>query len=424
MKKGSFYKVVRVILVLVAAVLLAGALVKFKPEPERRAPVDSGRLVEVWPARSQSVTLTIESYGTVQPQLTLKLVAEVRGQIVKRHPAFEEGGYVAEGDELIVIDPRDYALEVESRRAQIRQTSAELERLDMELRNLEATMRIAESDVALARSELERLRNLAGRQVVAQSVADQTEQKYLASLERLQGLENQKALIPPRRELLKAQRSMTEVMLRQAQLNLERTRIKAAFDGWVLEKLVEVGQHVTAGQVVGTIYQAGSLEIEVSIPLSDMQWLPAGFSAENPVTAEVIYEEAAGIHRWPGRVIRQKAQMDAATRTLALVVAVDPAADGKQAPQTMPLRPGMFVKVEIAGRAVADAFLLPRYVVYPGDVVYTVVEDRLHVQPVRVLRAYKDEVIVDEGIGEGDLIIRTPLSAGAEGMKVRIQERP
>lgn len=422
MKEGSLFKIVRVVLVLFVAAVLAGALVAYKPEPERRPPAENGRLVEVLPARPQDVTLSLESYGTVQPQLTLKLVAEVRGQIVQRHPAFEEGGFVAEGDELIVIDPRDYAFEVESRRAQIRQTGAELERLEQELRNLEATTRIARHDLELARSERERLQKLAGRQVVAQSVADQTEQKYLASLERLQSLENQKALIPPRRELLKAQRSMTEVMLRQAELNLERTRITAPFDGWVLEKLVEVGEHVNAGQVAGTIYQAGELEIEVQVPPSDMQWLPDTFSADHPLPAEVSFEAGGQRHRWQGRVIRQKAQMETATRTLALVVAVDPQEDVDRESRRFTLRPGMFVRVDIAGRVVDGAYLMPRYLVYPGDVIYTVVDDRLHIQPVRVLRAYRDRVVVDQGISEGDLIIRTPLSSATEGMKVRVKQ--
>jgi RND family efflux transporter MFP subunit len=377
--------------------------------------------VEVIPAKSATVTVTVEGYGTMQPRSTLKLVAEVRGQIVKQHPGFEEGGFVAQGAEVVVIDPRDYELEVESRRAQIRQTSAELERLEQEERNLEATLRIARNDVSLAKSELERLRNLVGRNVVPQSLVDQTEQKYLGSLERLQNLENQKELFRPRRELLQAQRSMTRVMLRQAELNLERTRIKTPFDGWVLQKSVEVGQHVNAGQVVGAIYEAGALEIEVRIPVKDLKWLPRPISPQTPVKAEVVFEDSVDRYTWPAEVIRQKAEVEASTRTLPLVVAVG----GTSSPDRgspLPLRPGMFVTVKIIGRAIENAFVLPRHVVYPGDVVHKVVADRLHIQPVRVLRAYRDQVVVGSGLADGDLIVRTPLSAATEGMKVRIKD--
>ena len=66
--------------------------------------------------------------------------------------------------------------------------------------------------------------------------------------------------------------------------------------------------------------------------------------------------------------------------------------------------------------------MLPRHLVYGDDVVYTVVEDRLHLQPVQVLRAYRDRVIINGGLSAGDLIVNTPLSSATEGMKLRVKE--
>lgn len=421
MKKGPMFKIFRVALVLGAAATIAWALEEFKPQTERQAPGDAGRLVEVITVKSTPATLTVEGYGTVEPRSTLKLVAEVRGRVVKEHPGFEEGGFIPKGTDLLVIDPRDYELEVESRKAQIRQTTAEIERLDQEERNLEATLRIARNDVTLAKNEMERVVSLSDRKVVSQSLVDQTEQKYLGSLERLQNLENQKALFGPRRDLLQAQRSMTQVMLRQAELNLERTAVKTPFDGWVLQKSVEIGQHVSAGQVVGVIYEAGGLEIEVRIPVKDLKWLPGPFSPQSPLDAEVVFEDSVDTYRWPAKVVRQRAEVETTTRTLPLMVVVD----GVSAPvrdASLHLRPGMFVTVNITGRTIQKAFLLPRHVVYPGDVVHKVVADRLHLQPIRVLRAYRDHVVVEGGLAEGDLIVHTPLSAATEGMKVRIKD--
>ena len=385
----------------------------------RLKPVD---LVEVMAAQPQTVTLYVESYGTVQPHNTLKLVAEVRGRIVGLHPAFEEGGYVTKDATLIRIDPRDYQLDVESRNAQMRQTDAELMRLNQELRNLEATIKIARNNLTLSRSELDRQRLLIDRNVIAQSTVDKIEQQYLNNLERLQNVENQKSLIEPRREMLRAQRQMTQVMLRQAALNLERTQIAALFDGWVVDKMVEVGQLVNVGQVVGTIYQAGALEIEVRIPVRDLKWLPLPVSDQNPLAAEVIFDAVGERSAWPARIIRQKAQMDNTTRTLPLIVEIDPGPVEKEQISDTLLRPGMFVTTRIAGRKIENAFVLPRHLVYPDDVVYTLVDDRLQIKPVRVLRAYRDTVIIDNGLSAGDSIVRTPLSAVTEGMKLRVSE--
>jgi multidrug efflux pump subunit AcrA (membrane-fusion protein) len=81
----------------------------------------------------------------------------------------------------------------------------------------------------------------------------------------------------------------------------------------------------------------------------------------------------------------------------------------------------MFVRVKIKGKAVDQAFVLPRYVVYPGDIVYTVEDNRLKIKPVNVLRAYKDSVIVSRGLAEGDQIIKTPLADATDGMLVRVK---
>jgi RND family efflux transporter MFP subunit len=420
MKKGAVYKILRVAVVLGAAATIAWALEEFKPEPERRPPPDAGRLVEAVAVSPSPVTMTVEGYGTVKPRTTVNLVAEVRGRVVKEHPGFQEGGFIAKGDDLIVIDPRDYELDVESRKSQLRQTTAEIERLDQEERNLEATLRIARNDVTLSKNEAERLLSLSNSKVVSQSLVDQTEQKYLASLERLQNLENQKALFKPRRELLNAQRAMTQVMFRQAELTLERTAVRTPFDGWVLEKSVEVGQYVSPGQGVGVIYEAGMLEIEVRIPFKELKWLLGPFSPQSPLDAEVVFEDSVDTYRWPAKVIRQKAEFEATTRTLPLVVAVDSLSTPDQDP-SLHLRPGMFVTVRITGRTIENAFVLPRHLVYPGDVVHTVASDRLHIRPVQVLRAYRNHVIIGGGLAEGDVIVATPLSAATEGMKVRIK---
>ena len=91
MKKGPMFKIFRVALVLGAAATIAWALEEFKPQTERQAPGDAGRLVEVITVKSTPATLTVEGYGTVEPRSTLKLVAEVRGRVVKEHPGFQEG---------------------------------------------------------------------------------------------------------------------------------------------------------------------------------------------------------------------------------------------------------------------------------------------------------------------------------------------
>ncbi|MBW2410906.1 MAG: hypothetical protein JRF72_13995 [Deltaproteobacteria bacterium] len=113
--------------------------------------------------------------------------------------------------------------------------------------------------------------------------------------------------------------------------------------------------------------------------------------------------------------------MDDRTRTLPIIVEVDEAPGDAENKGSWRLRPGMFVSVKIKGKEIDQAFVLPRHVVYPGDIVYTVKDNRLKIQSVNVLRAYKDTVIVSQGLSVGDQIIKTPLSAATDGMLVRVK---
>jgi hypothetical protein len=114
--------------------------------------------------------------------------------------------------------------------------------------------------------------------------------------------------------------------------------------------------------------------------------------------------------------------MDERTRTLPMVIEVDETATAEESVSGFRLRPGMFVTIKIKGKAVNQAFVLPRHVVYPGDVIYTLKDDQLKIKEVGILRSYKDSVIVNEGLSEDDQIISTPLSGAVDGMSVRVKE--
>jgi len=422
MKKGALFKTIRVFVVLLVAVAIAVTLVIVRPKAKRQVPVEKGRLVEVFPARSEDVQMVVESFGTVEPRESLKLVAQVRGSIVDISPTFKEGSFIKKGTRLIQIDPRTYELEVKRRKVQIKQSDAELKRLKQEVVNLQSRVKIAKSDANLAKDEYLRLKKLIERKVIAQSQLDKSQQAYLASQERRQALENQLALIDPQKEQLIAARDMANVLYEQANLDLERSGMDASFDGWVLEKAIEVGQHVNVGQQLGSIYRAGQLDIVVRIPSKDFEWFPGGFEQDTPVAADVVFENAGQLYTWRGHVARVKAMMDERTRTLPVVIEVDELAADGQKKNSFRLRPGMFVTIKIKGKAIDQAFVVPRHVVYPGDVVYTVKDNHLKIKEVNILRSYKDSVIITEGLSEGELIVKTPLSSVKDGMSVRLKE--
>ena len=422
MEKDFKFKAIRVIIVLAAAIVIAVLLIKMQPEPERKIRTETALLVETFPAKAENLNMIIESYGTVKPRELLKLVAEVNGRIVSLDPTFKEGSFIKKGTALIKIDPRSYQLEVDKHNVEIKQAEAELKHLKQEVLNLEASIKIAGSDLVLAKAEYLRQKKLVEKNVVAQTTLDSAEQKYLASLERMQGLQNQLALTGPSKDRLKAKRDMADVLLRQAELNLEKTSIIAAFDGWVVEKEVEKGRYVNAGQNLGKIYSKGALDIEVNIPIKDLRWLPTDFAEDSMPEAEIIFSSNDVSHTWKGRVARVKSQIDEKTRTLPVVVEINYNSKSEVNKSAINLKPGMFVTVHIKGIEIKHIYVLPRHVLYGDDAVYLFSDNRLRLRQVGILRRFKDSVFIDKGLSDGELVIKTPLSRVSDGMQVRLAD--
>lgn len=423
MQKGALFKTVRVVVVLSIAMIIAVVLLQLRPRAEKQARTSDGRLVEIVRTHAQSLPMIVEAYGTVQARKALKLVAEVRGRVAAMHPAFIEGAYVKAGEVLLTIDPRDYELAVRRAEVGIRQARAELDRLEQDIINLNASLKLARSDVDLALAEADRLRKLVGMDVATQSVLDQADRQYLSSRERMQALENELALTRPGRVRLESNLDMAKVALEQAALDLERCRIKAPFDAWVTEKAVETGQHLSVGQPVGNIYQAGAFDIEVKIPVQDLAWFPEEDGGQEGPPAEVLFMETVKPKLWHGRVARVKAALDPTTRTLPVVVEVDlPAASDSQAHSAGRMKPGMFVTVKIKGRQVENVHQLPRHLVHDGDTVYLAKGGRLEIRPVTVLRRFKETVLISQGLSDADRVITSPISGAVEGMGVRVED--
>ena len=76
--------------------------------------------------------------------------------------------------------------------------------------------------------------------------------------------------------------------------------------------------------------------------------------------------------------------------------------------------------VDIEGRVLPDAAVIPRAALHQGDIVWTVDnEGILHFRTVRVARYQGEEVVVESGIEDGEMIVFSTLKAPTDGMTVR-----
>ena len=360
------------------------ALKASKPEIKKRrlpVPVPMVRTISV---KTEPQAVIIHGEGTVRPLREIDLVPQVGGKVVFVSPELVGGGVFKKGDTLLRIDPVDYQLAVTLAKAKVKDAESRLE--------------LAEEEAAAAQEEW-------------QLLYDGSSDVH----------KNPPPLVAKEPQLAAAQARLEADLadLRKARLNLARTEIKVPFDGRVGQESVGVGQYVTPGQPLGTLYSTEAAEIVLPLEDEDLFWFDVpGFTiSKGPGSPAVVRARIAGQKlNWPGEVVRTEGKLDERTRMIDVVVRVE-----KPYAKKPPLAVGLFVKVDIQGKTLPKVAIIPRSAVHQGDVVWVVDEEtRLHFRKVEVARIQGDDAVVKDGLEEGEKVVTTPLKAVTDGMTVRM----
>ncbi|THB80108.1 MAG: efflux RND transporter periplasmic adaptor subunit [Desulfobacteraceae bacterium] len=425
-----FFRLVRVLVVLAIAVVIAMGLFNLREEPEKKEVEIKVPSVTVMAVQPRTLTMTVQAFGTVKPRTTLKIAPEVPGRVIDIHPAFLNGGYISKGEVLIRIDPKSYALERKAAKVSIQQARVDLERLEQDILNLEKDRALAMENLALAKKELDRLSALNKKKFASVTSYEKVKQQYLSAKSALQQIENQLALSGPLKSLKQAALDMARVAHEQADLRWSKTTLTAPFDGYVMQKHVEKGEVIAAGQLLGTMYEKSRMDVEVRIPVEKVQWFEKRFEGHGLPTAIVEPAGRNGQNNpghadpWKARVTRVLSSIDETTRTLPLILEIespDHIPNGNPHQGIFDLRPGTFVKCTIMGEKIQGLYVIPRHLINSDDSVLIFEKGKLLTRVVRVFRKFENEVYIDQGLSPGDQIITSPLPGAREGMMLTVK---
>jgi len=349
--------------------LTAAWLVPINTPASKTAPeAESAPIVTVMDARPEDIELAVTAYGTVTPRTEIDLVAEVGGKLVYVAPALVEGGFFNKGDLLLAVDPRDYALAVTRAEAAVVEARQSLER------------ERAEAD--LAREEW---RALGGGKAADPLVLRQ-----------------------PQMAEVTARLKAAEADLELARLAVERTDLRAPFDGRVRSSEVGTGSYVTAGEALARVYATDVAEIRLPLDDRAMRFLDLSLDERHqpgPVV-DIRTEFAGKRHHWSGRIIRTEGTIDPQSRRLYAVVEVaDPYRTDRDEGRP-PLAVGMFVTASVSGSVAERVYALPAAAFRrPGEVLVVDDEGILRARSVDVLRSERDRIIVSKGLRPGERVV-------------------
>jgi len=415
------FRLIRVAVVLLLASGVALWLFFSREKPQKKEMAHTPPTVLCVPAVLGSSDMTVEAFGTVTPRNSVKLAMEIAGRINYIHPDFREGARINKGEILLRIDQRTLVLNEKSARVQVDQARADIRLLKQETLNLKADAGLAHSNLKLASKELERIRALAKNQFASKTSLDKAEQQYLSAKNQLQKITNAQELVPSRMALKKSALASAQAALETARLMLEKSEIKADFYGFVMTKQIQAGEYVNPGQVLGVIYEKDALDVDIRIPLEELQWLGSVFEdgGRPQVSLTIANLEGGRSPVWLGHVVRIKAAVDETTRTMPMTVEIG-TLDVKD--PLLLLRPGIFVKCRVKGEQKEDVFKVPRTLMRSPDTLYLAREDHLVIQTVKVIRRFEEDVYITGGLAPGDLIIESPLPGALDGMPITVKK--
>ncbi len=391
MKKSSDgpRRVILPLAVLGVSALAASAMVIMRPQVETQRPTVKPPLVRTEVVALGAKTMQVESQGTVNPRTESQLVPEVSGRVTWVAPSFVSGGFFEAGDVLVRIDPFDYEQALVAARAEVARSSVLLER--------------ERAEAELARTEWQELGRGAGSPLM---------------------------LREPQIAEAQAIVEAAGANLQRAKRNLERTVVRAPYAGRVREKRVDVGQYISVGAPVATLYSVDVAEVRLPLPDDELQYLDLplvyrGDSDDDGPNVTLTATFAGGTHEWEGRVVRTEGEIDPRSRMVHVVAQVENPYGRGDEPGRPPLAVGMYVRARIHGRTIEDVAILPRTALRPDGNVWVVDADgRLRIRSVAVLRTDREHVYISSGLSEGERVCVSALEVVSEGMRVRVAGAP
>jgi RND family efflux transporter MFP subunit len=214
----------------------------------------------------------------------------------------------------------------------------------------------------------------------------------------------------------------------RAQLDLDRTVIRAPFNAAVIAEEAQVGQVVSPTRAIATLIGSDQFWVRVSVPverLGQIRIPNVNASAPDAKAGSrvTVLQDLGGGRRIErtGHVLRLDTQLDPLTRTAQVIIGIENPLDPPEG--GIPLLPGAFVRVEIEGRTQVGVIVLPARAIHEGDTVWAVgADDRL--ARARVILGYSDadEVHVLEGLEPGTRVVTSPLALPIDGMQVSVRD--
>lgn len=367
---------------LVPVVILAGGffsmigLLSLRSEPPKRNPTPRPRAVFTETVSLGTIPAEVRALGRVVSAQPVELFSEVSGTLMEGEVPFKPAQSFEKGDLLLKIDDRQARYKLNSTKSELMTALAQV---------------LPEIKVDFP-DKFQKWQDYFNNIEFGGKVPDLPE------------ADNQKIkLFLSRFNVYKLYYSV-----RDLELMLAKHYFHAPFDGSILSTNMRIGSTARSGTLLGQILNLESLEVEVPVPVTDVEWI----DRSKPVELTL----SGGTATFTGRIARSASTIDTRTQTVQLYVSVDPS-------DSISLFEGSYLNVEIPGEVIENAYEVPRRALYEDRFVYVINGGVFEYREVEIARMETNSAIVSGGLSNGDTLVTELLQGVAPGMPAKSRNR-
>ncbi len=366
--------------------------------------------VQIQTLKQQTHSPQVILYGKVQSPRHAKLEASIDA-FVEATPALV-GTRVKKGQLLIDLSKDVANNTYQQRHAEVQGLDAEIKAEKNKYKFNIASLAHERHVLKLLENDLNRFKKLELRKYISASdldkaVRDVKRQNLLVTRREL-SLDNYKHRI----NQLKAKLNRAKALRERAQIDINRTLIKAPFAGQITKLNVSVGDHVQPGEVLVEMFDNTSLEVKAQIPDRWLSVISIAHQKKQPITARLKYHDQIfnlTLTRLSGMISQGKGAVECIF----------------ELPHDAYLPMGISVPIAVNLPPIKNVFAVPEEAIYNNERAYKVVNQKLVAVDINKLgnlylaSGKRMTIIKSKQLKNGDQLMITHLPNAITGLKVR-----
>ncbi len=354
------------LIIIIATILTIKVLMDNPPKSQKKRTKNNRAIsIDVMKLQKKEFTVSIDSYGLVDAISKTDLKSEVSGKVVYISEKLLNGAFFKEGDLLVEIENINY-----------------------------------KADVQIARSKL----ILAQQKLIEEKAHTKQAKEEWENLG-LKTKPNALVLRTPQLKTAQANVLASQAQLEKAKFALNKTKIKAPYNGRVISKHVDIAQVVSNNNLIAKIYTTGAFDIRLPIKNRDLPLL------DIKKDSKVKFESQVTDNIFDGKVVRSESHIDTNSAQLYVIATITP---------NEKIKLGEYLNAKIVGKTISDALVVPISSLYQGSSLYIEKEGRIFKKTVQILWQDNKYALIKSGLKEQDNIVLTILGNIKSGTVVNV----